>query len=106
MQYDAVCTSCKLKPVAYKVEYCSNVYFGCKEYWFMNYFLDTHVRKDLWSSPTSHPHPLWTSVWWQTSILEEPRNTPGRDLGSFKTLPLEDCRTALGLFSAEGKKYF
>ena len=72
----------------------------------MNYFLDTHVRKDLRSSPTSHPHPLWTSVWWQTSILEEPRNTPGRDLGSFKTLPLEDCRTALGLFSAEGKKYF
>ena len=68
----------------------------------MNYFLDTHVRKDLWSSSTSHPHPLWTSVWWQTSILEEPRNTPG----GFKTLPLEDCRTALGLFSAEGKKYF
>ena len=49
----------------------------------MNYFLDTHVRKDLQSSPTSHPHPLWTSVWWQTSILEEPRNTPGRDRGSF-----------------------
>ena len=67
----------------------------------MNYFLDTHVRKDLWSSPTSHPHPLWTSVWWQTSILEELRNTPGRDLESFKTLPLEDCRTALGLFTKQ-----
>ena len=25
-------TRCKLKPVTYKVKYCSNVYFWCKEY--------------------------------------------------------------------------
>ena len=110
-------TRCKLKPVTYKVEYCSNVYFGCQEYWFMSYFLDTHVRKDLRSSPTSHPHPLWTSVWWQTSLLEESRNTPrkryrelrntpGRDLGIFASCLLGTVGYHWGCLVLQVKKYF
>ena len=72
----------------------------------MNYFLDTHVRKDLQSSPTSHPHPLWTSVWWQTSILEEPRNTPGRNLGSFASCPFRTVGQHWGCLGLQVKKYF